>query len=110
MGRVLPAERIALALWHPQFRVVDGFHFDGAWFDVSNSAITCHVFSPFFSLFAATMPRRVIPSMQYSSLWGRLATCGRLSIGLPEAPIAPKEVPHPKRRYAHGILIHCQGP
>src|SRR5580658_7500299 len=27
-------------------------------------------------------------------LWGRLATCGRLSIGLPAAPLAPKEAPH----------------
>jgi hypothetical protein len=26
-------------------------------------------------------------------MWGRLATCGRLAIGLPEAPIAPKEAP-----------------
>jgi hypothetical protein len=65
MGSVLSAERIALALWHPQFRVADGFHFDGAWFDVSYSAITWHVFSPLSASFAATMPQRTTPSMQY---------------------------------------------
>ena len=34
-------------------------------------------------------------------LWGRLATGGRLSIGLPEAPVAPTEAP---RRLPRGAM------
>ena len=84
MGRILSPERVRLTFGHPQFRVVDGFYFDGAWFDVSNSAITGHrVLSS--STWGSAAPRH--SSQQYDTFRGApLRAISLAVLGSPKSP------------------------